>query len=161
MGSGLQWTMVRPGNFMSNAHLWAETIRSQGAFYQPTGAGRWAAVDPDDIGAVAAKALTGAGHEGKAYTLTGPESLSAAGYAEKLSSVLGKPVKFVDVPPEAARDNVLRAGIPPAYADAILDLFACMKSGKLDLVTDTIEKVTGRKPGTFEAWARRNVAAFR
>jgi hypothetical protein len=70
-------------------------------------------------------------------------------------------VKFVDVPPEAARDNVLRAGFPPAYVDAILDLFANMKSGKLDLVTDTIEKVTGKKPGTFEAWARRNAAAFR
>jgi uncharacterized protein YbjT (DUF2867 family) len=161
MGSGLKWTMVRPGSFMSNAHMWAETIRTQGAFYQPSGSGRWAAVDPADIGAVAAKALTSAGHEGKAYTLTGPEPLNGAGYAEKLSSVLGKPVKFVDVPPEAARDGMLQAGIPPSYVDAILDLFATMKAGKADLVTDTIEKVTGKKPGTFEAWARRNVAAFR
>ena len=161
MGSGLKWTMVRPGNFMSNALMWADTVRSQGSFYQPTGAGRWAAVDPADIGAVAAKALTGPGHEGKAHTLTGPESLSAAQYAEKLSSVLEKPVKFVDVPPEAARDNLLRGGMPPAYVDALLDLLAHMKSGKLDVVTDTIEKVTGKKPGTFEAWARRNAAAFR
>src|SRR3990172_10209719 len=51
--SGLQWTMLRPGNFMSNALLlWGETIRTQGAFYQPTGEGRWAAIDPADIGAV-------------------------------------------------------------------------------------------------------------
>ena len=160
MSSGLKWTMVRPGSFMSNALMWAETIRSQGAFYQPTGEGRWAAVDPADIGAVAAKTLTAAGHESKGYTLTGPESLSGAQYAAKLSSVLGEPVKFVDVPLEAARDQILRTGIPPAYVDAILDLFAAMRSGKADVVTETIEKLTGRKPGTFEAWVRRNKAAF-
>ena len=160
MASGLKWTMVRPGSFMSNAYMWADTIRAQGAFYQPTGTGRWAASDPADIGAVAAKALTSAGHEGKGYTLTGPESMNAAQYAAVLSSVLGKPVKFVDVPPEAARDAMLKIGIPPAYVDAILDLYAAMKSGKADVVTDTVEKVTGKKAGTFEAWAKRNTAGF-
>jgi uncharacterized protein YbjT (DUF2867 family) len=161
MASGLGWTMVRPGNFMSNALMWAGTIRSQGAFYQPTGEGRWAAVDPTDIGAVAVQALTTPGHEGKGYTLTGPESLNGAQYAAKLSSVLGKPVKFVDVPPEAARDNILQSGMPPEYVEAMLNLFAAMKAGKADVVTDAIQQVTGNKPGTFESWARRNVAAFR
>ena len=161
MASGLNWTMIRPGNFMSNAYQWADTIRAQGAFYQPTGEGRWAAIDPADIGAVAAKALTSAGHEEKGYTLTGPESMSAAQYAAVLSTVLGKPVKFVDVPPEAARDAILGAGIPPAYVAAILDLYAAMKAGKADVVTDTVEKVTGKRAGTFEAWARRNLAGFK
>ncbi len=161
MASGLKWTMVRPGNFMSNAYQWADTIRARGAFYQPTGTGRWAAIDPADIGAVAAKALTSAGHEGKSYTLTGAESMNAGQYAAVLSSVLGKPVKFADVPPEAARDSILNAGIPPAYVDAILDLYAAMKAGRADVVTDTVEKVTGKKPGTFEAWAKRNVAGFK
>src|SRR5207302_1171854 len=67
--SGLKWTMLRPGNFMSNALGWAGTIKSQGAFYQSTGSGRWAAVDPADIGAVAVKTLTTPGHEGQAYRL--------------------------------------------------------------------------------------------
>lgn len=160
IASGLAWTMVRPGNFMSNALMWAETIKSQGAFHQPTGEGKWAAIDPADIGAVAVAALTGKGHEGKAYPLTGPESISASGYAAKLSSAIAKPVKFVDVPPEAAKDGMLKSGIPPVYVDALLDLFAAMKAGKADAVTDTVEKVTGRKAGTFEAWARRNAAAF-
>ena len=161
IGSGLAWTMVRPANFMSNALMWAPTIKTQQAFYQPTGEGRWAAIDPVDIGAVAVTALTTSGHEGKGYTLTGPESLSGAGYAAKLSSVLGKPVKFVDVPPDAAKDGMLKSGIPPAYVDALLDLFAAMKAGKADAVTDMVERVTGRKPGTFESWARRNAAAFK
>ena len=161
IGSGLAWTMVRPANFMSNALMWAPTIKTQQAFYQPTGEGRWAAIDPADIGAAAVTALTTAGHEGKGYTLTGPESLSGAGYAATLSSVLGKPVKFVDVPPDAAKDGMLKSGIPSAYVDALLDLFAAMKAGKAEAVTDTVERVTGRKPGTFESWARRNVAAFK
>lgn len=161
MGSGLAWTMVRPGNFMSNALMWAETIKTQGAFYQPTGEGRWAAIDPADIGAVAVAALTGSGHEGKAYSLTGPESMNAAQYAAKLSSAIGKPVKFVDVPPEAAKDGMLKSGIPAQYVEALLDLLAAMKAGKADGVTDTVEKVTGRKAGTFDAWARRHAAAFR
>jgi uncharacterized protein YbjT (DUF2867 family) len=161
MGSGLPWAMLRPGNFMTNALTWAPTIKAQGAFYQPTGEGRWAAIDPADIGAVAVKALTTSGHEGKGYVLTGPESMSAAEYAAKLSSVLGKPVKFVDVPLETAKENMLKIGIPPAYVDALLDLFAFMKAGKANVVTDTVEKVTGRKAGTFEAWARRNIAAFK
>ena len=157
--SGLKWTMLRPGNFMSNALGWAETIKTQGAFYQPTGTGRWASIDPADIAAVAVKTLTTPGHEGKAYTLTGPESLSAAQYAAMLSSVLGKPVKFVDVPLEALRSGMPK-GMPPAYVEALMDLYAALRAGKADVVTDGVEQVTGRRPGTFEAWARRNAAAF-
>ena len=55
---------------------------------------------------------------------------------------------------------MLKSGMPPLYVEALLDLFAFMKAGKADLVVDTVEKVTGRKAGTFEAWARRNIQAF-
>lgn len=161
MDSGLGWTMLRPGNFMTNALGWADTIKSQGAFYQPTGAGRWAAIDPVEIGAVAVRALTEPGHEGQAYPLTGPESMDAAGYAAVLADVLGTPVAFVDVPPEAARAGMLESGMPAAYVDALLDLLAAMKAGHADGVTPTVEQVTGRPAGTFAAWARRHAAAFR
>lgn len=159
--SGLEWTMLRPVNFMSNSLNWAETIKSGGEFYQPTGTGRWAAIDPADIAAVAVQALTKTGHENKAYTLTGPESLNAAGYATKLSWVLQTPVKFVDVPEEAARAGLLKCGMPPAYVDALMNLLAAMKAGQTDIVTDAVQRITGRKAGTFEVWARRNIAAFK
>jgi len=159
--SGLAWTMLRPQHFMSNSLGWAETIRSQGAFYLPTGEGRWAAVDPADIGAAAVKALTEPGQEGKAYTLTGPEPLSAAQYAAKLSSAIGKPVKFVDVPPEAAREGMMKSGMPAPLVDALLGILAATKTGKYDTVTDGVLKATGRRPRTFDDWARRNAAAFR
>jgi uncharacterized protein YbjT (DUF2867 family) len=159
--SGLAWTMLRPGNFMTNSFMWADTIRSQGAFYQPSGTGKWASIDPVDIGAVAVKALTSPGYAGKSFTLTGPESLDGAGYARLFSTVLGKPISFVDVPPEAARDGLLKSGMPAGYVDAILELMAKMKDGSLDLVTNGVEQALGRPPGSFEAWARRNAAAFK
>ncbi len=158
--SGLAWTMLRCGNFMTNSLAWAETVRAQGAFYQPTATGRWSAIDPADIGAVAVAALTAPGHEGKAYELTGPESMDGAGYAAVLSTVLGRPVSFVDVPPEAAKAAMLEGGMPPGYVDALLDLLAAMKGGRFDRVTDEVGRLAGRKPGTFEAWARRHAAAF-
>ena len=158
--SGLAWTMLRSGNFATNALGWAETVRADGVFYQPTGAGRWAAIDPADIGAVAVHALTTPGHEGKSYPLTGPESLDAAGYAATLATVLGRPVRFVDVPPAAAGEGMRQSGIPPVYADALLDLLAAMKAGRLDVVTTTIPDLLGRPAASFEAWARRNAAAF-
>ena len=107
------------------------------------------------------KALTTPGHEKKAYTLTGPESLSAAQYASKLESAIGKPVKFVDVPPAAAEDAMSKMGMPKAYVDALLELMAVMKAGKADVVTEDVQKVLGRKATSFEDWAKKNAAAFR
>jgi uncharacterized protein YbjT (DUF2867 family) len=160
--SGMAWTMLRPHFFMSNAlHQWGETIRTQGAFYQPTGEGRFAAIDPADIGASAVAALTRPGHEAKAYELSGPESLSAAQYAERISRATGKPVRFVDIPAESMRQGLIKAGLPPVLIAALLDLMATIKSRKLEVVADGVRKATGRDPRSFDEWLRRHVAAFR
>ena len=160
MKSGLGWTMVRPTNFMSNALGWAPSIKAQGAVYQPTGTGGWAAIDPVDIGAVAVEALLKKGHEGKAYSITGPQSMDGAGYTAVLARVLGKPLQFVDVPPDAAKQGMLTAGMPPAYVDALIELLAAIKAGKLDVATGTAQELLGRKPTTFESWAQRNEQLF-
>jgi uncharacterized protein YbjT (DUF2867 family) len=159
--SGLAWTMLRPGNFMTNALGWAPTIKADGNIYQPTGSGTWAAIDPADIGAVAVRALTSAGHEGKEYTLTGPEAFDGAGYAAIFTRVLGKTVTFVDVPPDAAKQAMLGSGMEAAYVDALLDLLAAMKAGYTGAVTNTVQEILGRPAATFESWAKRNAGAFR
>jgi uncharacterized protein YbjT (DUF2867 family) len=161
LASGLKWTLLRPGSFMSNALFSLETIKSQGAFYDSQGEGKFAPIDPADIGAVAVKALTEKGHEGQAYAMTGPESFTLAQQAATLSKAIGKPVKYVDVPPEAARQGMLSAGMPPAYVEALVDLSAFLKANKADVVLPTVAQLLGRKAGTFDAWAQRNAAAFR
>jgi uncharacterized protein YbjT (DUF2867 family) len=158
--SGLTWTFLRPGNFMSNTLMWAESIRTQGAVYFPGGDVRSAPIDPQDIAAVAALALTRPGHEGRIYELTGEEMLTAAQQTELLSHVLGRPIRYVDIPPSAARETMLKSGMPPVLADAITEVFAFLRDGQAAHATDTFEQVVGRKPRRFEAWCRDHVAAF-
>jgi uncharacterized protein YbjT (DUF2867 family) len=161
MDSGLAWTMLRPGNFMANAILfWADTIKTQSAFYQPTADGRWASIAPEDVAAVAVLALTTPGHEGQGYTLTGDKAMNGDEYAAVLSEVLRKPIKFVDVPPDVARQGMVMNGMPPEYAEAVMDLMGAMRAGRGDIVTDTFERVTGRKPISFADWVRKHIAAF-
>jgi uncharacterized protein YbjT (DUF2867 family) len=161
MDSGLAWTMLRPGNFMANAILfWADTIKTQSAFYQPTADGRWASIAPEDVAAVAVLALTTPGHEGQGYTLTGDKAMNGDEYAAVLSEVLGKPIKFVDVPPDVAQQAMVMNGMPPEYAEAVMDLMGAMRAGRGDIVTDTFERVTGRKPISFADWVRKHIAAF-
>jgi uncharacterized protein YbjT (DUF2867 family) len=160
--SGIGWTMLRPGSFMSNAILfWAETIKTQGAFYQPTGDGRWASIAPEDIAAVAVLALTAGGHEGQGYTLTGDKAMNGEEYAAVLSEVLGKPIKFVDVPPDVAQQGMLMSGMPAEYAEAVMNLMLAMHAGHAEFVSDTFERLTGRKPMSFEDWVRKHIDAFR
>jgi len=158
--SGLAWTFLRPGFFMSNTLMWAETIKTQGAVYFPGGEGQVAPIDPQDIAAVAALALTQSGHDGQIYELTGPELITTGEQVEILSHVLDKPLRYVDVPPDAAREEMLKSGIPAIFVEAITELYARMREGRGALKTDTFERVTGRKPRTFEAWCREHVAAF-
>ncbi|MFP2905256.1 SDR family oxidoreductase [Pyxidicoccus sp. 3LFB2] len=159
--SGMAWTHLRPINFMTNMMGNIGSIKGQGAFYEPTGGGKTSVIDPADIGAVAVKVLTEQGHEGKAYTLTGPEALSSAEQAAVLTKTLGREVKHVDVPPEAAKQGMAGSGMPAPYVDALLDLLAAMKAGKTATVTDTVQTLLGRKAGTFEDWAKRHAAAFK
>src|SRR5262249_28232210 len=77
------------------------TIASQGKFYAASKDSRVSPVDVRDIAAVAVAALTGTGHEGKKYVITGPEALTYFDVADKLSAAIGKKVSYVDVPLEA------------------------------------------------------------
>jgi uncharacterized protein YbjT (DUF2867 family) len=158
--SGLAWTFLRPTMFMSTALDWAETIRQEGVFYFPGGAGKVPAVDPWDVAAVAAAALTGSGHQGQAYALTGPEALSFGQMADVLARVLGKKVGYVDIPDEAVGEQMRKAGLPDYVIEGLVGTFAAVRSGRLDYCSEDVEKVTGRPPRSFEAWCRAHLSAF-
>jgi uncharacterized protein YbjT (DUF2867 family) len=156
--SGLEWTMLRPGNFASNALRWAPMIRSQQAVFAPQG-GRSAPIDPRDIASVAVKALTTPGHVGKKYVLTGEQLMTAQEQVGILGKVLGQSLRFVPVPDAAARAGMIKGGMTEEMADAVLELLR-PHSGE-GLMTRTVREVTGREPRTFEQWARDNIEAFR
>ncbi|HTB21883.1 MAG TPA: NAD(P)H-binding protein [bacterium] len=160
--SGLAWTMLRPGGFMSNSLQWVGSIKSQGTVYSAMGSAKSAPIDPADIAAVAKAALTKPGHEGKAYELSGGELLTQAEQVEILSKAIGKPLKTVEVTVAAAVEG-MRASrrMPPKLVDAMGEMLETIRAGKLFRpATDTVEKITGRKPATYESWCLAHRAAF-
>jgi uncharacterized protein YbjT (DUF2867 family) len=110
--SGLPFTVLRPNSFHQNLLRSAGTIKDHGAFYRPVRDARQSLVDVRDIADVAVAALTGSGHEGRIYEITGPEALSCHDVAAMLTAVLGKPVRYVDVPPRPRSIPCSRPALP-------------------------------------------------
>jgi len=159
--SGLPYTFLRPNGFMQNlVNYNAGTIRSQNAFYGCQGNGAVSIVDIRDIAAVAVIVLAATGHEGKSYALTGGESLTTDQVAEKISRVAGRKISYVDLPPAELKKAILSAGTPEWSAEALLDLQRLYREGKASLVTDDVERLTGRRPITFDQFARDYAFAF-
>jgi uncharacterized protein YbjT (DUF2867 family) len=159
--SGVAYTHLRAGEFMPSYFRQVPSIVARGVMALPMADARIASVDIGDIAEVAIAVLTTSGHEGKTYPLTGPESLTMADVAAKLSAAIGKPVRYVDVPAEDARQARLAAGMPPYLAEGLDELFAERRKGKESTVWATIQEVFGWAPTSFDEFATRNAAIFR
>ena len=159
--SGMAFTHLRAGEFMPAYFRQVPNITAKGAMFLPMEEARIASIDVGDIAEIAAKVLTGSGHEGKTYPLTGPQALTMTEVAEKLSTATGKTIRYVNVPPEAARQAQLAAGMPPYLADALFELFAERRTGKEATVWPNAQALLGRLPTSFDEFAKRNAAVFR
>ena len=158
--AGLDWTILRPGFYMSNAMMWRDTVVGQGVVYEPTGTGRHALLHPADLGDVAAEVLASDGHEGRTYDLTGPQALSSADCAAALSAALGRKIRHVDVPDEAFRSGLAQAGVPAPVTENLARYYAMVKAGEFAMVTPTVADLLGRPGRTFQEWATENAGAF-
>jgi uncharacterized protein YbjT (DUF2867 family) len=159
--SGMAFTHLRAGEFMPAYFRQVPSIVARGAMFLPMEDARIASIDVGDIAEIAALALTGSGHEGKTYPLTGPEALTMAEVAEKLSAATGKTIRYVNVAPEEARKAQLAAGMPPYLADALVELFAERRKGKEAQVSAMAQTLLGRRPTSFDEFAVRHAAIFR
>jgi uncharacterized protein YbjT (DUF2867 family) len=157
--SGLKWTFLRPNSFMQNTVTFmSELIKARSAFYTAAENARIGHVDVRDIAAVAVKALTEPGHEGKAYALNGPEALSYDDVAAELSKALGRDISHVSIPPADLKSAMLADGMPEILADRLMDLERYYREGKADRNTSDLKQVTGRDPRTFADYARETAA---
>jgi uncharacterized protein YbjT (DUF2867 family) len=159
--SGMAFTHLRAGEFMPAYFRQVPSIVARGAIFLPMEDARIASIDVGDIAEIAALALTGSGHDGKTYPLTGPEALTMAEVAEKLSAATGKTIRYVNVAPEDARKAQLAAGMPPYLADALAELFAERRRGKEAQVSPMTQTLLGRRPTSFDEFAVRHAAIFR
>jgi uncharacterized protein YbjT (DUF2867 family) len=154
---GLAWTILRPGFLASN--VFVMNVMANGGFFLPLGDGRDAVIDPYDVAAVAVKALTEPGHDGKIYELTGPELLSFQEIVDKLAAFTGASLIYVDVPAAVALEGMLNAGMPADQAEAAVRFFAEVRAGKM-VVQPTVTEVLGRRARSFDDWLRGNAAAL-
>jgi uncharacterized protein YbjT (DUF2867 family) len=157
--SGLEWTILRPGGFASNALLWSQPVREHRTVTAPFGDVGLPVVDPLDIAETAAAALTREGHAGKAYTLSGPALITPRQQTEAIAAAIGEPVAFVEQTRAEAHEQLLQFW-PEEVVEASLDVIGNPNEAERRISPD-IEQVLGRRPRTFAEWARRNAAAFR
>ncbi len=159
--SGISFTFVQPSGFMSNALAWAKSIKAEGVVRAPTGDGRIAFIHPDDIAAVATKALTTPENDGGALPISGPEALSYSEMTAKIGAAIGKPLRFQPISGEQERDQMVEGGEPAEIVAAHASIYRAISDGRLATVTDNVERVLGRRPITFDRWAQENAEAFR
>ncbi|MEU6332387.1 NAD(P)H-binding protein [Streptomyces sp. NPDC047049] len=157
--SGLDWAVLRPGGFASNALAWAESVRTQGTVAAPFGDVGVPVVDPADIAQVAAACLLDDRHTGGVYELTGPEVITPRQQTEAIAAALGSPVRFHELTRDEAKAAMTRF-VPAELADDTLDIIAAPNPAELRISPD-VERVLGRAPRPFDGWVARNIAAFR
>ncbi|CCH54828.1 NAD(P)H azoreductase [Fibrisoma limi BUZ 3] len=158
--SGMNFTFLRPNLFMQGLLGFREPIRQQGKFFAAVGTARISVVDVRDIASVAAATLTEPDHDGKTYTITGPDALTHAEMADQLADALGKPVAFVDVPPAAMRQALAAAGFPDWQTDGLLEDYAHYSRNEASAVLPDVQEVTGKAARTFADFARDYASFF-
>jgi uncharacterized protein YbjT (DUF2867 family) len=158
--SGIPAVMLRSSFYMTNLLAVAEAVRRQRILPAPAGDGRIAMIDPFDVGAVAAAVLTGSGHEGRTYELTGPKAVTYRDVAAELSRVIGTHVEYVDVPPAAAREQLVASGMPDWLIRHLDGAFTRIRHGEFAATTDTLAVLTGRPPRGIADFVTDHADAF-
>ncbi|KWT62410.1 hydroxylase [Streptomyces albus subsp. albus] len=156
---GVDWTVLMPVEFMSNALEWAPGIVDADEVREPFAGRLSAMVHEGDIGAVAAVALTEEGHAGREYVITGPELLTVGDKVAVLAAARGREISLVELTREQAVAQWRAAGQPEDAIGFLLEMYGnTPEVGRT--VVDTVEKVTGRPARTFAEWAAEHAAAF-
>ncbi len=158
------YTFLRPNFFMQNlSTTYRDDIRDRGEIFVPASRARTAFVDTDDLGRVASRVFTQDGHLGKAYTLSGEESLDYYGVARRLTEVLGYPVRYAAPTAAEYAARLAEQGAPADYIDVQKMIYKVVRMNVSAFPNRTIRKLTGAPATTFvqfaerekEQWARR------
>ncbi|MBB5855655.1 SDR family oxidoreductase [Amycolatopsis umgeniensis] len=157
--SGMDWAILRPGGFASNALWWAESVRERQVVAAPFGDVGVPIIDPADIADVAAACLLEDRHTGGVHELTGPEVITPRQQTEAIATALGSPVRFHELTRDEAKAG-MALSMPAELADDTLDILGSPSPAELRVSPD-VQRVLGRAPRTFADWTARSIAAFR
>ncbi|WP_433173063.1 NAD(P)H-binding protein [Actinoallomurus sp. CA-150999] len=156
--SGRAWTILRPSwllqNFDEDEWVFARALREDCELYASSGDGLVGFVDARDVAAAAVAVLTEDGHDGRCYTITGPEAITFGRVAEVLATASGRLIRHVPATVPQHRAYFARSGRPDAWIDHMLHLFEEVRTGVYATVTDDLHRLTGNPPRGLEAYAK-------
>ena len=158
--SGIAYTIFRNGWYQENLFMALPHAIASGQWYTSAGDGRIAHGSRDDMAAAIAAGLASGSTDSKTYTLTGPRAYTTAEVAALVSEVTGKPLDVIQLPDEALTEGVKAAGVPEEFARVIVSFDANTRSGRIAIVTDAVETLSGRKPRTLKQFLEANKAAL-
>ena len=159
--SNLGWTILRPNFFMQNMFMFLASIRADDSFTFPLGDGKVAMCDARDVGEVAALVLTGDGHLGKSYDLTGTELLTMHDAAQILSGILDRAITYVPESIDDFRARMRNMLSNQWHVEGVVELMQeIAEEGGLDHTTDTVEELLGRPPNSFARFVKEHKEMF-
>jgi uncharacterized protein YbjT (DUF2867 family) len=156
--SGVDWTILRANFFAQDfsEHFLLPPVLD-GVISLPTDVPE-PFVDLEDVADVAVSALTGDGHAGRIYVLSGPRLVTFADAAALIAAESGRPVRFEPVTPQECARRMVAQGAPAEEAEALTDLFARILDGRNAHVTDDVARVTGRPARDFAEYVKVTAA---
>ena len=159
--SGINYTIIRPNFIFQNFITYdIEAIKS-GSIYLPTKNSKTSYIDVNDVAIASTTIMENPKkHLGKAYTLTGSESLSHEQFAEIFSSVLGKTVTNISPSNDEYKATLLSYNLPQELVDFMGALYAAVEAGSFAFITNDYELITGKKPTTAKEFIEVNRSVF-
>jgi len=164
--SGVRWTFLRPGALAANARMWwAPQVRAGDIVRWPYPGAVTSPIHERDIAAVAVRALCEDRHAGAKYILTGPQSLTQRDQVHIIGDAIGRPLRFEEIPPEAARRELVNM-MPTSIADMLIDAWQNVEYGgagtvgKPAPVTSTVAEITGVPARSFHDWVVDHAVEF-
>jgi uncharacterized protein YbjT (DUF2867 family) len=158
--SAAEWTFLRPAGFAANAFIWADQIRAGDVVRWPYGAAARSLVHERDLASVARLALTEDGHAGARYVLTGPSRLTQAEQVQAIGMAIGRPLRWEELPRQSARKQLAAMFGDAAFADSALNTWAEFVR-KPEILTTTVQELTGAPARSFRDWAADHAGDFR
>jgi uncharacterized protein YbjT (DUF2867 family) len=156
--SGLAYTILRPNYFMQNIFMSLESIKADDVFYAGTGDGRLAMIDVRDVVDCAVAAATSTDFDNQALEIGGPESISFSDVAATISEVVSRQVAYVGISPEDLEGALLQMGFDAWTAGLLREYSTVYGQGWGDLVTDGVQRLTGKPARSFRQFAAEVLA---
>lgn len=163
IGSGINYTILRPNGIMQNwLNEIARSVRQERKFYESTGAGKRAYVDSRDVAEVGLKCLMNPiDHFNKTYLLTGDKAINYYDVADAISNVIGERIEYIPISLETASEEMKQAGVPPALIETFLAYDKIQLDGNAEDISPSVREILGKPARNLEDFVKDYAAYFK